>query len=266
MNKEELLALFTSIKKQFTPQELARELGIQELLSERSCLSDRAILKHKEKGNIIIEPFVEENLSTSSYDVTLGPYYYREKSSAGARGLFNPYDEHQVRRIWKPFEAKTARQEAEDRELGVTAYIRDVFGNNIDPQDRIIIIAPGETILAHTMEFIGGIKNITTMMKARSSLGRNFIEICKCAGWGDGGYCNRWTMEITNNSQHYHVPRVVGRRIAQLVFFEVEPILDKTYAQTGKYQTTSSLQDMQKNWTPDAMIPKMWKDREVVKR
>ena len=23
------------------------------------------------------------------------------------------------------------------------------------------------------------------MMKARSSLGRNFIEVCKCAGWGD---------------------------------------------------------------------------------
>jgi hypothetical protein len=33
---------------------------------------------------------------------------------------------------------------------------------------------------------------VTTMMKARSSLGRNFIEICKCAGWGDVGYINRW--------------------------------------------------------------------------
>lgn len=30
-------------------------------------------------------------------------------------------------------------------------------------------------------------KTVTTMMKARSSMGRNFIEVCKCAGWGDIG-------------------------------------------------------------------------------
>ncbi|MCX8513508.1 MAG: hypothetical protein ORN26_00305 [Candidatus Pacebacteria bacterium] len=41
---------------------------------------------------------------------------------------------------------------------------------------------PGETILAHTNEFIGGRNHITTMMKARSSMGRSFIEVCKCAG------------------------------------------------------------------------------------
>lgn len=64
-------------------------------------------------------------------------------------------------------------------------------------------------------------------MKARSSLGRNFIEICKCAGWGDVGYVNRWTMEITNNSRYYTIPLVVGRRVAQIVFFETEGILDE---------------------------------------
>ena len=44
---------------------------------------------------------------------------------------------------------------------------------------------PGETILAHTQEFIGGRECVTTMMKARSSLGRVFVAVCKCAGWGD---------------------------------------------------------------------------------
>lgn len=63
------------------------------------------------------------------------------------------------------------------------------------------------------------------MMKARSSIGRNFIEVCKCAGWGDVGYINRWTMEITNNSSHYAIPLVVGRRIGQIIFFETGPIL-----------------------------------------
>ena len=56
---------------------------------------------------------------------------------------------------------------------------------NISHEDEIIWIAPGETILGHTNEFIGGTESVTTMMKARSSMGRNFIEVCKCAGWGD---------------------------------------------------------------------------------
>ena len=54
---------------------------------------------------------------------------------------------------------------------------------NVDASDRVIFLKPGETILGHTNEFIGGRKTVTTMMKARSSMGRNFIEVCKCAGW-----------------------------------------------------------------------------------
>ena len=94
--------------------------------------------------------------------------------------------------------------------------------SNLD--DQVILLEPGETILAHTNEFIGGKGEVTTMMKARSSVGRNFIEVCKCAGWGDVGYVNRWAMEITNNSRHYTIPLVVGRRVAQIVFFETGPI------------------------------------------
>lgn len=45
---------------------------------QKSLLSDKAILEHLRMGNIVIEPFNIDNLSTSSYDVTLGRYYYRE--------------------------------------------------------------------------------------------------------------------------------------------------------------------------------------------
>lgn len=50
---------------------------------------------------------------------------------------------------------------------------------NIGDDDLIIWVKPGETILGHTQEYIGGRKKVTTMMKARSSMGRNFIEVCK---------------------------------------------------------------------------------------
>jgi dCTP deaminase len=125
-------------------------------------------------------------------------------------------------------------------------------------------LAPGETILGHTQEFIGGRKSVTTMMKARSSMGRNFIEVCKCAGWGDVGYVNRWTMEITNNSRHYSIPLVVGRRIAQIVFFDSEgTIQDASYEDKGKYQTSSDMQELKQKWSPYSMLPQMYKDREV---
>jgi dCTP deaminase len=103
------------------------------------------------------------------------------------------------------------------------------------------------------------------MMKARSSLGRNFIEICKCAGWGDVGYINRWTMEITNNSRHYAIPLRVGMRIAQLIFFETGPILNNDYTRTGKYQSSQSVAELKKSWKPEMMLPKLYNDREIRK-
>jgi len=73
-------------------------------------------------------------------------------------------------------------------------------------------------------------------------------------------------MEITNNSKHYYIPLVVGRRIAQLVFFETGPILDKHYAVEGKYQTTTDIKKMIKEWDPLSMLPKLYMDRDIKKK
>ena len=199
--------------------------------NEYSLLSDTQIKNHLELGSVVIDPYIPENLNNSSYDVTLGPYYFRENRDYPLPGnIYNVYDESHVRHVWQgPLKA---------------APVKEIQGKyhieleNISPLDEVILLKPQETILAHTNEYIGGTHGIiNTMMKARSSLGRNFIEVCKCAGWGDVGYINRWTMEITNNSRHYTIPLVVGRRVAQIVFFETGDILEKDYAASGKYQT-----------------------------
>jgi dCTP deaminase len=39
------------------------------------ALSDKKILAEMKTGNIIIEPFVDKNLGTSSYDLTLGEWF-----------------------------------------------------------------------------------------------------------------------------------------------------------------------------------------------
>ncbi len=223
------------------------------------ALSDKQILEHMKRGTVVIEPFNKLNLSTSSYDVTLGEYYFREQKNNYFLNYYNIYNKRHTDAIWgtKPHKAEKAKK--------IFEHISDFDYTGIRPDDRIILLEPGETILAHTNEFIGGRETVTTMMKARSSLGRNFIEVCKCAGWGDVGYTNRWTMEITNNSRHYAIPLVVGRRIAQIIFFETGPILESDYAKLGKYQTTTKLSELKKQWRPETMLPRLYLDRDIKK-
>lgn len=220
------------------------------------ALSDKKILEEKKKGDIVITPFVRDNLNTSSYDVTLGEYYYREQPNKHFYNIYNIYQKSHTEYVWgKPLRAEKASK--------VFQKFNFRWDRGIKPSDKIILLQPGETILAHTREFIGGRDHITTMMQARSSMGRNFIEVCKCAGWGDVGYINRWTMEITNNSRYYAIPLVVGRRIAQIVFMETGEILDKHYADDGKYASSSDIKILKKKWQPSDMVPKLYKEREI---
>ncbi len=226
------------------------------------ALSNKRILEEMKRGDIVISPFKKEHLATSSYDLTLGEYFYREQPSKYNHSLYNIWSKAHMEHVWGADHVERAVSAKE----AFQKYNFDWDG--ISPNDKVIILKPGETILAHTNEFIGGKNHITTMMKARSSMGRNFIEVCKCAGWGDVGYVNRWTMEITNNSKHYIIPLVVGRRIAQLVFFETGPILepDQDYAATGKYAASTNLAELKKNWKPSDMLPKLYKDRDIKRK
>jgi deoxycytidine triphosphate deaminase len=70
-------------------------------------------------------------------------------------------------------------------------------------------------------------------------------------------------MEITNNSTRYAIPLVVGRRIAQIAFFQVDWVGGMDYASEGKYQACSNIEEIKKKWLPHAMLPQLWKDREV---
>jgi dCTP deaminase len=238
------------------------ETLFDEVKDASACLSDRAIERCLKQGRLHISPYEPENLSNSSYDVTLGRYFYREDNDPIAPRLFNPYDPDHVKRVWGD---SIRCEEAENvgswrMRFGLPELV------NIPDDEYLIVINPGETILAHTKEFIGGSDNcLTTMMKARSSWGRCFISVCMCAGWGDIGYHNRWTMEIHNRSPRYQIPLVVGRRIAQIIFLATEGT-DNLYGVSGKYQSPASHEEMERKWTPDRMLPKMYNDREVRER
>lgn len=224
-------------------------------------LSKPEILRHKKHDNIVIEPFNPGNLSNTSYDVRLGKYFFRQKESKKTQTL-NPFYEKSIRKMYPKSEEAVKVEE-----------IKSKFNpfHGFKETDAVILIAPGETILAHTLEFIGGrngdpgknLKAVTTEMRARSSVGRIGIGVCKCAGWGDIGYISRWTMEITNFSNNI-IPLPVGFRIAQIIFHETSPVHDvDSYHQKGKYQVTKDLEKMKKNWKPEDMLPKLYKDPDL---
>ena len=232
-----------------------------------SLLSKPAILKYFDTGDIVIDPFDPENLGTNSYDVRLGEHIWRETKLANKyipnvkrRPLYNVYDEERVTTLWKKDHARPAGEVLE-----INFMRKQIVG--IDPDDLIVLIDPGESILAHTQEFIGSLSPfLTTKMFARSSTGRNFLHVCADAGVGDCGFANIWTMEIFNRSCYHTIPLVVGRRYAQMAFFEVESIADEDmYYNKGKYQTSVNLETLKRNWKPEDMLPKMYKDREVKK-
>lgn len=221
-------------------------------------LSQDKIKKHLEQGTIVIEPFNERNLKTSSYDVTLGEWYWRERAPNGRSTVHNIYDEESTGRVWAgPYKAEPARE----MEARIGHKLKNVPGSAL-----VIPLEPGESILAHTNEFVGGRDICVAKMYARSSLGRNFVEVCKDAGWGDIGYFNRWTMEVTNNSRYFTIPLVVGRRIAQFVFYEVAPLIKKEVdyvGEGGKYQDSQDIEEVKRSWRPEMMVPKMHRDWEV---
>lgn len=231
------------------------------------ALSNTKFLKHLKLGNIVIDPYNPEDLSTSSYDLRLGEWYYRQQKPSiltGRHQIFNPYNRNDVDRVWgKPQKAQPLIKVFPEMCDGIFSIDEE----GIAPEELVIEIKPLETILAHTLEFVGGLKQITSSMQTRSSHGRSDIGVCKCAGWGDVGYINRWTMEITNFSQHYTIPLVIGRRYAQIIFSETGVITDKSkdYGATGKYQQGNNLEEIKKNWVPEMMLPKLYLDRDRTK-
>lgn len=234
-----------------------------------SILSDLDIKDALNKNEIIISPFYENQLSNCSYDVTLGENYYRPLYVKKSKPmLHNIYNAKSIE-YWfgKPKKAKSINDLNNLFEFKKDSFWENISDGIDEINDKIILINPGETILAHTDEFIGGLHNITTMMKTKSSFGRNFIQVCKCAGWGDVGYINRWTMEITNCSLNCIIPLVVKRPIAQIVFLKTGNC-SFTYHEKGNYQEINpicndkdlmiQISELRSQWEPSNMLPKLY--------
>lgn len=205
-------------------------------------------------GQLVFHPYVENHINGSSVDVTLGRWYYKtERQNLG--GVYNPFDPKAVERYFEgPFEA-------EPHEAWCEKHGRKLFVG-IPADHPIIVLEPGERILAHTHEFVGVKGDATSTMQARSTWGRNGVAVCLDAGWGDPGYVNRWTMEIYNMNQRDSVILPFGERIAQIVFYTTGPVESEYSKLSGKYQDSQAdaLEVLIKSWRPEQMLPRAYRD------
>lgn len=211
-------------------------------------------------GTIVCVPYNEAHVSEASLDFTLGHYFYKQEFEEDAR-VYNPFDESEVTRYFKgPLEAVKHKDWCAKNGYKLFANI---------PEDHpIIVLRPGERILAHTHEFIGiRTRGGASEVKSRSSWGRNGVAVCFDAGWIDPGYINRITLEIYNLNQHESVVLPVGERVGQLIFHHTGPV-DGDYSDgrngvSGKYQHTADLDELIRTWSPEQMLPRAYKDQRV---
>ena len=142
--------------------------------------SNRQIKQAVQSGHIVFHPYREEHIAGSSVDVTLGHYFYKQEFQPESDGVYNPFDENEVKRYFKgPLEAMPHAEWCRKN-------TKPLF-KNIPADHPIIVLKPGERILGHTHEFIGIKAPGTSTMQARSTWGRNGVAVCLDAGWGDPG-------------------------------------------------------------------------------
>lgn len=219
-------------------------------------------IKQAIRDDIIVSvPFNEAYVSEASLDITLGHYFYKQEFNE-EYSVYNPFDQEDVKRYFKgPLQAQPHKE-------WVAKNNREPFANI--PEDHpIIVLKPGERILAHTHEFVGiRAEGGACEIRSRSSWGRNGVAVCFDAGWIDPGYINRITLEIFNLNQHESVVLPVGERIGQIIFHHTG-LVEGSYSEgrngiSGKYQQSDNLNELITTWSPEQMLPRAYKDSRVV--
>jgi dCTP deaminase len=230
---------------------MSSEIPVESLAG---MVSDRDILKSLEEGTIVIEPFNKAQLNPASYDVCLGQYFYRQQTpvvSFDEDGCIDsevmpicPWAATSVRTLWGDVQEARSLTEKECEHY------------SLDVGSLGYCIAPGETILTHTSEYIGARVTINSYLRAKSTTARVVMSMNGGAGFGDPGYISRWSLIISNNSL-YPMLMVVGKPIAQIVFVTLTSASLKDYTATGRYQTSTDIKEIMASWTPAALLPKV---------
>ena len=159
-------------------------------------LTDLAILKAMEEGEILVEPYNRDCLGTNSYDVHLSKYL-----ACYIDDVIDAKKHNQV--------------------------------EHFEIADDGIVLQPGKTYLGSTLEYTET-RSFVPFLEGKSSVGRLGIDIHATAGKGDVGFCNHWTLEISvSQPVRVYAGMPIGQLIYFKVEGEVE--VDYQSKSSAKY-------------------------------
>ena len=112
------------------------------------------------------------------------------------------------------------------------------------------ILAPGEFILAHTVELFNLPDNIACEFKLKSSGARIGLNNA-LATWCDPGWNGSvLTLELQNISRFHSIHLHPGDKIGQMLFYHVDAVpADRSYAARGRFNGDASVQQTKVNPT-----------------
>lgn len=218
-------------------------------MQHTGILTDGAIHKAIESGDIEIDPFNPEHVNVTSVDLTLGKHVsvYKGWVSEHELPAFHPRPVHRIKTHDGRQLVIGRRGPPEDRPQtqGWVTNPQDILDCKkpletldfeIDPEVGWVL-KPGIGYLMHTVERIKTLK-YNPILDGKSSIGRLFLQIHATAGYGDPGFDGQYTLEVIVQ----HPIRVYpGMRICQIRFqtlFTDDPEVIgplRTYDQIGKY-------------------------------
>ena len=151
-------------------------------------LVDWQILDRITRGFITVEPFDPALVQPNSLDIRLGNHFvWYERSGE----VIDPY-----------------------RQDTIASGTRECVGDSI-------VLAPGQFLLAETLEVIGLPDNIVASIEGKSSIARLGVELHQTGGWIDAGFRGSITLEMCNVNAR-PVRMYAGMPIGQLVFYTTE--------------------------------------------
>lgn len=208
-------------------------------------------------GEILIYPYNEDNVSPGSYDVSLGRYIYSPLERVTTNSFVDPYDNDSIKNFWGEPEECYSSVDGEINHILSNDPITHVIKKTLPPNKSEVeyfVLLPGRTYLCHTEEFCGSKGNYSSIIQAKSSMGRNGLTVCCCASFIQPSFFGRITLEMRNNN---NIPLLlfVGTKIAQIIFTPTTSVPEKSYSQTGRYQSSENIQKIVDEWTPEIMLP-----------
>ena len=139
----------------------------------------------------------------------------------------------------EPFNPEMVNPASIDVTLGSTILREGGAGEErwveVDIENGVYSLAPGEFVLAATQELIRVPANLECVFNLKSSRGREGYQHL-LAAYIDPGFHGRVTLELVNVNRYHRLPLEHGMRIGQLRFAKVDEIPMRTYASTGRYQ------------------------------